>query len=108
MNKQEIEKAIDWFRIEKAWREESEQPTSYIDMAITALEHQLTNGWVVAPPPIGTECLAQTVNDEIIHAYYAGDRKYHFVSYYDRIVQSEVKHWQPLPEPWKETVLARK
>lgn len=71
-------------------------------LAVVALQQQLTNGWIPSPPLVGTECLAQTENNEIIHVYYAGDCKYHFVSYYDREVQSQVKYWQPLPERYKE------
>ena len=125
MNKQEIEKAIpvlekyhdllievyvDYSVYSKAenYNDKSLELASRantvknaVGTAITCMEQQLNNGWIPAPPPTGTECLAQTTNDEIIHTYYAGDSKYHFVSYYDRIVKAEVKYWQPLPEPYK-------
>ena len=85
MDKKEIKKAIEFF-----------------NKSILICEHTLTNGWIPEPPPTGTECLVQTKNNEIIHAYYAGDSKYHFVSCYDRVIQAKVKYWQPLPQQHEE------
>lgn len=98
-----IEKAINYIQnMDLSVFVNKQEASEAVDLITGLLTQQLTNGWILSPPPTGTECLVQTVNDEIIHAYYAGDCKYHFVSYYDRVVQAKVKYWQPLPESYKE------
>lgn len=115
MNKQEIQETInELHRMKKrllgtqgcsvTHQEANAYGAKCLRKAISALTQQLTNGWIPSPPPMGTECLVQTTNDEIIHAYYAGDCKYHFISYYDRIVLADIKYWQPVPRLYREEV----
>ncbi len=103
VNKQKIEKAINYIQnMDLSVFVNKQEASDAVDLITSLLTQQLANGWIPSPPPTGTECLVQTVNDEIIHAYYAGDCKYHFVSYYDRVIQAKAKYWQTLPESYKE------
>ena len=69
-----------------------------ISKTLTILKQYQTEDWVGGNPPTGTECLVQTVNDEIFHVYYAGDLKYHFIGQYKRTVIANIKFWRPLPK----------
>lgn len=113
MNKQEIEKAINFI---KDLMSEKTDDILYNDeigrTILSTLEHQLTNGWIPVSerlPNIGeTVLLAVAVNRGISHEYgsvdiawicdkenkcfYGTDGKYSY---------DEVIAWQPLPEPYK-------
>ena len=98
MNKQEIEKAIETIKswgvndydtdIDKAFR-----------LAISALEHQLTNGWIPCIEKYPEECerviVWDTLNNRIAIAYFSCP---HWEADDGRI---NVIAWQPLPEPYK-------
>lgn len=121
MNKQEIEKALRYFKSRKAMML-TDQIQAYEDVAITALEHQLTNGWIpVSEPPTeyGTYIVAwmptghtaddikKATNSELTHYYEMleynpeEDEEWETITQYDSY---KIIAWRNLPEPWKETV----
>ena len=74
------------------------------NFSVSALQQQLTNGWIPVSehePETGSDMLVCTVNREVIHAYYSGDKKWHIANYYSKIIQADVIAWQPLPESYK-------
>jgi hypothetical protein len=76
-----------------------------VPMAREALEKQITGDWIPItkePPKTGTECLVTNEAGEINHVYYAGDKKYHFTAYYNRIMQGKVIAWMPMMKSYKE------
>lgn len=111
MNKQEIEKAIEYFR---AGNFLGKSMDKHINVAISALEHQLTNGWIPAsqPPennrhksgePIefniillgGIVATTGCINNEGIWGWMDWE-DYRFIP-----IGGEVLYWRPLPEPPK-------
>ena len=81
-------------------------------MAISALEHQLTDGWIPVSERLPEEnsrvmiCNSNGFVNLAEYKNYFGSMKY---LQYDNVMgswhaYSEVIAWQPLPEPWKETV----
>ena len=127
MNKQEIEKAIgiinrDIHQFKKLLIEQPNSPVRdrieseifAYEVAISALEHQLTDMWIPVSermPEFDQNCLV-TADDEEIYTskfYGYGEECQGFREYPDGVweinqCELEALAWRPLPEPWKETV----
>lgn len=115
MNKQEIKEAIEYFKADTFL-------DKHIKLAISALEQQLTNGWIpVSKPPneYGTYMVAwrpinMTEGDVKIRTRSKITHFYEILEYdpedesgwIETIKQSEgayeILAWRPLPEPYKE------
>lgn len=100
MNKQEIEKAIELLKRSTLldWEFTTEEHDKALKLAISALEHQLTNGWIPVsdrlPNKEGWYLISihknwVPVTDEFKNG--------HFMFY-----AGMTEAWQPLPEPYKE------
>ena len=110
MNKQEIEKALDGLKRMRIamfnYCIDGERLKPFLDTTISALEKQLTNGWIPAserlPKEDGnylvtmkhkefnqTRVTSMDFNDEFL-----------FNDYFEK-AWWEVTAWRPLPEPWK-------
>ena len=133
MNKQEIEKAIETLKDMKGvfdTRSHKQYSLSALDLAISALEQQLTNGWIPVTERLPEEreefedifdsdtlavidtkrymvsdLVQVTVKDHEEDSVFVSDDC--FVdgewSYFDeRTVRFEVLAWRPLPDPYKE------
>lgn len=123
MNKQEIEKAIevlrDFNRCVKAKADGAYETTDFInakETAISALEQQLTNGWIPvseqSPKHTGDYNVTVGVGSEL--GYFEEVRTYRYEIHNGKnphkkwIIPNNfhetvnVIAWQPLPEPYKE------
>ena len=113
MNKQEIEKAISHLKMLQ--KLDARYSKKLYDTAITALEHQLTNMWIPVSKRLPTH--EEYLKDDGRFIVTDGNRRYQawfdiYDGYFaipksrDEILSKDkcVTHWQPLPEPWKETV----
>ena len=121
MNKQEIEKALKFFRGLMEGGRCSVKDCETCDAqetAIDVLEHQLTNGWIPCVerlPNIGeTVLLTVAVNRGISHEYGSVDIAWIcdkenkcFYGTDGKYSHDEAIAWQPLPEPYKEVSNAK-
>ena len=115
MNKQEIKEAIETLEDMKGifdTRGHSQYSLSALDLAIFALEQQLTNGWIPVSerlPNIGeTVLLTVAVNRGISHEYGSVDIAWIcdkenkcFYGTDGKYSHGEAIAWQPLLEPYK-------
>jgi hypothetical protein len=117
MNKQEIEKAIEYFIGFQGFINDKDDATFTINKeavktAISALQQQLTGGWIpvssgIYPKEILQRVLATLKNEMVLEVWYISNEFKHHetipggglkkVSEFNPVVA-----WQPLPEPWKE------
>ena len=109
MNKQEIEKAIEWISGDRDNYDTRDHAYHYLDLAVKVLTQQLNNGWIPVseklPEENGTYIVTQATHslrdcdkvlrlDTVCVDYSNGTWR--------RAKHLEVIAWQPLPEPYKE------
>lgn len=108
MNKQEIEKAIKTLEKLKSkgcvkFEVDGYPCSSFIEIEpiLTALEHQLTDMWIPCkdrlPEDSGLFLTSHESGYVNITGYSSDEWNY-------RDIMTRIIAWQPLPEPWKETV----
>jgi Protein of unknown function (DUF551). len=106
MNKQEIEKTINLLKVEKAnvtFKTDSRIPL--YDLAISALQHQLTGGWIPVEKnnPHISGCYQVTIFRKFGNAYFVRcavfDGNEWFYENGDDLC-GKVTAWMPLPDPY--------
>lgn len=110
MNKQEIEKAIKILKVHSSHITDInlDAKNAFI-LAISALEHQLTNGWIPVTerlPDVHKRYLVsmkhKSLNDTFIDCrYYDPDYQFEYHDSFERH-NWEITAWQNLPGPYKE------
>ena len=111
MNKQEIEKAIETLKDMKGvfdTRSHKQYSLSALDLAISALEQQLTNGWISVTERLPEEgrYLVTTVCGEVkesefdLRKWWQIDNSTISLEWEEE--PNKVVAWRPLPEPYKE------
>lgn len=120
MNKQKIEKAIEELKDYKGDVFKETISRQAVDLAISALEHQLTNGWIPVSErlPDKTGYYLVTYHEWTDGNYLPkyDDTRVKILRYQEAVFRlpvccdkkaeqdthREVIAWMPLPEPWKE------
>jgi len=107
MNRQEIEKAI---RVINHYKSESNTPhiIAGCEFAISALEEQLTNGWIPCKErqPEKSDIYLATFTEygeRYVERFYYSDIVGWMtpVAWQDEGRIDEILAWQPLPKPWE-------
>lgn len=109
MTKQEIEKAIEELKDYKGDVFKKTISRQAVDLAISALEHQLTNGWIPVTerlPDVHKRYLVsmkhKSLNDTFIDCrYYDPDHQFEYQDDFERY-NWEVIAWQNLPKLYRE------
>ena len=103
MNKQEIEKAIKILN-HKNFGFSNIPEYEALNLAISALEQQLTNGWIPVSdkPPAKHEEVMACNKDGLITIGYIRKREGYYTCEHLPFVTEDIVAWQPLPEPYKE------
>jgi hypothetical protein len=98
VNKQEIVTAIDYLTGYTKECCHTELSKKYHEIAISALEHQLTNGWIPVDnlPKEKGWYLVYAEGQRPFVAYFKG-KTFPLNNHYHNIIA-----WQPLPEPYTE------
>jgi hypothetical protein len=115
MNKQEIEKAIEFINELMSDNKEDLLFNNKIGATIkTALAQQLNNGWIPCSernPEFDQNCLVTTDSEEIFTSkfYGYGEECQGYREYPEGVweinqCELEVIAWRPLPEPYKEAL----
>ena len=103
MNKQEIEKAISHLTMLCKLDGKSKQP--FYELAISALEYQLTNGWIPVSERLPEDFIKVLTCDKEGNIHITNHC--HEYEYPFGISENHPRYympvaWQPLPEPYKE------